>query len=418
MVEYYLSNTLSQNLFINKKIKVITMSKKSNLLKKSFGELTKTTITNYSTAIKQYESFHQQNIDELIQEALDEQTQKVPEHELKIYDRIVDFREHLKEKFVLGTVKAYTTRIISLYKKCRVRIPEIPPINSKTCRRNEYIGYEDILTKDEIRHCFGDMNIRMKARAMSMTSAGLSNAECDLLKTSQFVEDLKIYHQKEDINDALSFLSKSNNIVWCCKLVRAKTKKPYYAIFNPETVQIIAQASLTKKSSDDKLLNTNKKAFGHLCKKINDKYDLGSAGGMSRFRPHMLRKFHATYISGSVLSYEENLQLREIDELQGRGKTNVQDTYIKTNPLRQTLLYCKVMNNVSLYNEYDYTFRDGRIIVECVNSHKKNRDLQNENIFLKKKLKNSGEINQNLKSYVQEVGFDKFQEELYNILKQ
>ena len=66
--------------------------------------------------------------------------------------------------------------------------------------------------------------------------------------------------------------------------------------------------------------------------------------------------------------------------MQGRGKTNVQDTYIKTNPIKQKYLYAKVLNNLSLYHQYDYHFIDGDVVLTV-------RDLSDENKKLEKKVK-------------------------------
>ena len=262
------------------------------------------------------------------------------------------------------------------------------------------------------------MSLTQKARVMAMATGGLSNQECSVLTTRQFIDDLYPYHHKTDDIEALEYLAKSDNIVWVTKLTRQKTQKPYYAVVNPETVSIIAQAKLKEKKLKPELLPSNKIYFNHVCQKINDKLGFGTAGAYCRFRPHMLRKFHATAISGAVLDYEEQLEIREIDELQGRGKTPTQATYMKTNKIRQKLLYCKVMNNVSLFNKYDYEFVDGDVVVTRRDPFKEVEKINDENVKLKNDIVKMQEPSRKVESLIREMGFDNFKYELTKLLEQ
>lgn len=369
-----------------------------------FGDISEVTKKSQRTAIKSYEQFHGESMETLIEEALLEQKNKVPYHELKVYDRLVDFRNFLvKEKYALNTIIHYFATIKSAYNKCRVEIPRLPTLNTKRAKKYDVIEFEQLLTKDEIVEALSYLSLKAKARVMAMVTGGLSNEECSVLTTRQFIDDLYPYHQQNDDILALDFLAKSDNIVWVTKIIRQKTKKPYYAVMNPEAVSIIAQSKLKEKNLNPKLLPSNKIYFNHTCKHVNDQLGFGTAGAYCRFRPHMMRKFHATAISGAVLDYEEQLEIREIDELQGRGKTPTQATYMKTNKLKQKLLYCKVMNNVSLFNQYDYELVDDDVVVT-------RRDPFVE--VLKAQAPS-----EKVESLIKEMGFNNFKRELTKLLE-
>lgn len=65
----------------------------------------KNTIISYNQAIKLYENFHGMTLEELMEEALDEQTERVPSHKLKIIDRIEGFQKYLiEEKLEYNTI--------------------------------------------------------------------------------------------------------------------------------------------------------------------------------------------------------------------------------------------------------------------------------------------------------------------------
>lgn len=375
---------------------------------------------SYKNAIKNYEECHGIDIDALIDEALAEQSAGVPIHQLKLYDRIIKFQDYLIDKgFVFGTINEYQTKIKSLYRKNRVDIPYIPSVDPKQCKHNDYIEYGDILTKDEIKLALSHMSLKCQARAMAMATGGLSNEECEHLTLTNFISDTYRYHQCDDVTKALEWLaSEEHTIIWVAKLIRVKTGKPYYAMLNPETVQVIAKAKLKENEYSDKLLNTHKIYFAQVCTKLNKKLGFGTAGGKGRFRSHMLRKFNATYLGGSVLSYEEQsiITNAEIDEMQGRGKTAVQDTYIKTNPIRQKVLYAKVMNNVSLFHQYDYEIIDDDVVVRVHDPTSENKKLKEEVKNLKENLEKKRMASEKVDALRKELGEDTFKELIGEIL--
>ena len=379
------------------------------------------TIENYTSAINCYEEYNNMSMEELINEALEEQTNNTPEHQLSIYNRILDFREYNTLRILGSSLVTYETIIKQIYTNNRIRIPKLPRINHRRLLKNPPIEYKDYLSKEELKKAANYLNLNLKARFIGMISSGCSNDEIDHLTTRQFIDDLYKYHQKEDDREALKYLANKNHVhIWVARLTRYKTMKPYYAIFSPEAVQLIALAKLNEKTLKPKLYVNNKKYFAQVLAEINDNHGFGKAGGHRRLRPHMLRKFHATNISGSVLDYGEESALRnfEIDELQGRGKTGVQDRYIKTNPIKLKLLYAKVMNKVCLFNEYDYRFVDGDVAVWVKDHRRENQKIIEENKAMKNQIENDEKVSVALRNYIKEVGYDNFRDGLSELLNQ
>lgn len=382
---------------------------------------------NYISSIKKYEEFHGTTMEKLVDEALDEQTQQVPPHLLKIIDRIEDFQNYLiSQGMVHGTILTIIGRIKTIYKKNRVVLPYLTPVNPKQTKRREYIQFKDILTKDELRCALKYMRLPAKARLLVMAQGGLSSAECSKLTTRSFIDELKKYHQKDDDIEALEWLADENHpVIWVTMLIRQKTKKPYYAIIGAEAVNVIASAKLYEmglKKYDgmipSKLLTMHPESFSRVCRDVNKKCGFGEVAEESKLRQHNLRRFHATNIGGSALSYEENsiLSNSEIDEMQGRGKTNVQDTYIKSNPIRQKLLYAKVINNVSLFHEYDYHLTDDDVIISLHDIAGENKKLKKENDDLTKIINKREESTQELNKMMNELGEDTFRKLIEGIL--
>ena len=400
------------------------MSKKSI---KWVSQLNENTQKGYITAINKYEQFHGMNIDELVAEALEEQTRQVPPHMLKIIDRIEEFQDYLiSQNLCRSTIRLQVGKIKKIYTKNRVVLPYLEELRSTDGRKREYIEYSDILTHDEIKRAMQEMNPTVKARTLVMAQGGLSNEECEHLTLTCFIDELYKYHQCDDTVSALEWLSNENNpVIWVTKLIRQKTHKPYYAIIGAEAVNGIAQAKLyemgLKKNNGvipEKLLSSNKRSFHDTLVRINDRLGYGRVAEERKLRPHMLRKFHATNIGGSALTYEENsiVTNAEIDEMQGRGKTSVQDTYIKTNPLRQKLIYAKVMNNVSFSHEYHYEIIDDDVVLSLTDMTKEKAKLENQVRNLERRLENRKKAGERVQKIREELGNDTFNELIAEIL--
>lgn len=394
---------------------------------KFLDTLSKGTRQNYESTIREYERFHGISICELIDEALTEQSERVPHHQLAVIDRIEDFQNFLLGKgLVHGTIQVMMGRIKTIYHKNRVELPYITPLNPKTTRRREYIEYKDILTKEELRCAMTHMRLPAQARLLVMAQGGLSNEECEHLTTRAFIDELRKYHKCEDDMDALKWLSNKNNpVIWVTKLIRQKTKKPYYALIGAEAVNKIAEAKIYESQLakynfevPSKLLAMNKGSFARVCRAINRKCGMGLVAEESKLRSHNIRRFHATNIRGSALSYEENSRITnaEIDEMQGRGKTNTQDTYIKSNPLEQKLIYAKVMNNVSLFNEYTYVYTGEDVEVFLVDQVKEKEKLQEKVKNLENQLEKKKVISKKVQEIKDLYGEDTLREMMQEIL--
>jgi len=473
------------------------MTKKSNRWERSIADLSPNTKRNYRQAVQLFEQFHGMTMDELIDEALDEQDKRVAEHKLKIYDRILDFRSDLLDQGRYATgVATYITKLKTLYKKNRVKVPYIPPVNEIGAKRAEVIRFEDYLTKSELRKGIEYLSLIMQGRMLAMVTGGLSNEECANLKTKKhFIDALYPYHKCDDDIEALKWLSESDNVLWVICIKRGKTGKPFYAIMNPECVRVTAMAKLEEvkplrygrqpRNLDERLYPTEKNYFGVCCHRINDGLGFGYTGqeearvtldahgsvvipklhqknfrpslvsedtlipltkeafklekygdefkvtfygyenreivykygGKSRFRAHMFRKFHATAVRGNYHIGDDGLSPLEIDELQGRGMTSVQETYIKSNPKKQKLLYCQVINNVSLWHKYRYSVRDDDIVLEVVDNTEENKKLKKENERLKQRLEISQDVREDIKELLSDRDIDEVADIVSQLLK-
>ena len=209
---------------------------------------------------------------------------------------------------------------------------------------------------------FADDNLKLWI--LVMISSGTTRCEAKSMTNQTFFEGTKAYHKKDNFQDAMKYLTRKNNVVCTCKLIRQKTVKPYYTFLNPECVQKIAKVKLNQEDFDltSPLLKHELNHVNYKFKKLNEYLGFGEAGGFARLRPHMLRKFNSTYLNQGSLD-GDLLAMDSVDMLHGRGKNNTREVYYKDNPDFLKLEYIKVMSNISLYRRYDWKIVNGKVKV-------------------------------------------------------
>ncbi|WP_409200700.1 hypothetical protein [Methanobrevibacter sp. DSM 116169] len=369
------------------------------------------TMKTYRTAIKHYTLYHRKSMSNLIKEALKEQGNNTPEHKLKIYDRLIDFRTN----YILTSTKGQTAttiegRIKSIYKQHRVKIPYIPPLNNKQLQKYPPIAFENLLKKEEILQGLELANKELKSEIMTWISSGSAINETKSLTIKQFYEGTYPYHQTENIQDSLEILNKLDNVIGTLKLYRAKTGKYYYSFINPETVTSIVNNLLDKNIKDinQPLFKYSNNYTNVLCKQINDTCKFGKAGAYSRFVPHMFRKYNSTYLNQGKELNENVLTKEEVDMFHGRGINATHESYFKNNPNILKFNYVKVMNNVSLYNQYSYEVVDNDIIVKRIDTDKQNKKLSKKVKDYENILDKLNDDERGLENYADMIGHDNF----------
>ena len=320
----------------------------------------------YRVVFNKYRDYHQMSLHSLLKEAIFEQESNVPEHKLKIYDRIMDFRNFLVKRHIGNTITNSISKIKTFYRYNRVYLPFIPPLNVKNIKKNPPIAFDELLTKEDFRNALALADDDLGLWILVMLSSGATRREAKSMTNETLFRGTYAYHRKDDFGDAMEYLASSDNVICTCKLVRSKTDTPYYTFLNPECVRKIAEVKIRHVDFDFKscLLKYNLNHVNHKCRRINDELGLGNVGGFSKFRPHMIRKFHATQLNQGSL--ESGLAMDLVDMLHGRIKSRTRNAYFKDNPDYLKLKYVQVMNNISLYHTYGWEIRDGEITVKVL----------------------------------------------------
>lgn len=343
------------------------------------------TIKNYNTSIDSYTNFLKRNIKELIQEAIEEEESNISWRNRKLRKYLIKYKKFLNKKYRKGTAKKYYTTICATYRAYEVEINKIPV---RLNDNYEVISYDDIPSQKELQKALNYMNAEMKAFTIMIVSTGLTIVDMLNLTIQDFLDSTSDYYQKHtNFQKQLKELYYNDkDMVGTWKLRRKKTSKYFYTFTTPEANRTILQY-LKKRNiqeTNEPLFTVTSRTIYRTYKQINKDLEMGYAGpGYNRLRPHMLRKYHASHLKDAIgMDY--------VDELQGRGKTEIRESYFYENPTKLRQIYIENMQHVTIHDE-DY----------------KNKTLTEENNMLRDKSeyleKENHEIKENIRKEAQKA---------------
>ena len=313
--------------------------------------LTLSSIKNYECAMRQYTTYNQMSMTELLKEAEKEEEEGVRWKHRQIRRRLIGFRAYLLQKYEYkATTKTYLARILTIYRYYEIELQALPSVSTRN-KPNTQIRYEDLPTRDIIRRAVNNTDSQMRAIILFMSSSGTARTETTNLRVQDFINATREYHNsKTDIYEVLEELDPNRDIVPCWKIHRQKTGNDYYTFSTPESTR----ALIDYLCGCERSLTNDSRLFGighlYLTQKfihLNDKLGLGKVGHNRRFRPHMLRKFHASQLSQG----ENALPVHLVDSLQGRGKNKVHQAYFLDNPEDMKRKYVLNMHRLFILEE-------------------------------------------------------------------
>ena len=87
------------------------------------------TIKGYKSTINRYEEYYQTSIDDLIQEAIDEEENpEISKRQRSIKSRLLNFRTYLvtETDLKVSTIRNHMKKLNTLYKQFDVEVPDLP----------------------------------------------------------------------------------------------------------------------------------------------------------------------------------------------------------------------------------------------------------------------------------------------------
>ena len=306
----------------------------------------------YRHALTKYSEYSGMSLHELLMEAEEDENGGVKWKHRRVKIRLIEYRQHLLEKYALNTAKTHMMSIIKFYKFYDIEIYELPKINEKSVEKPSPIYFKDLPDKEIIREALRIVSPEMKAIILFICSSGCGRAETLSLTIQDYIDALSEYlpNRKMNIYEIIDHINDNDNIVPTFNIRRLKTNKYYATYCSPEAVKAINAYILTRTdnvTNDSPLFKMDGAYFIAYFQRTNDKLGLGKVGKYSRFRSHMLRKFHASAL------YNDGMSKDDVNDLQGKAKNKTDEAYFMTNPEDLKYEYIKHLAAVTINTDVE-----------------------------------------------------------------
>ena len=309
------------------------------------------TIRQYKGTLNKYSQYYDMSIDDLIDEAIDEENEGIDKRRRSIKTRLLQFRTYLVTEANLKprTIQKHMSNLYAFYHHFDIELPKLPKIKFDE-EEMVQTTYFDLPTREQIGMAVELAGIRVGSLILFMASSGTGRTECANMTIGDFINACTGFYTAETLPEIIEELANSiEPIVPTFYLWRQKTSKKYYTFCTPETTNAIVEwlqlrlkineEDETELSMEDSLWDLSQRQITYHISNINDELGFGFKGSYRFLRPHSIRKFNASNIG---------LSEDKIDLLQGRSRDKIHETYIKTNPEELKQIYMNVMDNVTI----------------------------------------------------------------------
>lgn len=322
-------------------------------------KLKKATTRRYKLVLNRYSIFHNMTLEELLDEADEEEELRIRHKKRKIKKRIMDFRTYVYDTYMKATAKSNVDTVLTFYRHFELEIPLLPPVSTKNTRENPPLLYSDLLTKDILKKVLDMSTPKMKALILFSISSGSANAETMSLTIQDFIDatsnNVSNYHNSNDIYEVIRLLINRDDVVPTFFMKRKKTNKFYYTFCTPEATHAILsylQGSQRKLVPEDKLFRIHPNSVARTLADMNEDLGLGKKGTYNRLRTHMFRKFNASNLRKAGMSMDD------VNSIQGKGKNRVNEPYFFDSPEQLKKVYITFMDAVLIdWNMHEFNIK-------------------------------------------------------------
>ncbi|WP_346661758.1 hypothetical protein [uncultured Methanobrevibacter sp.] len=324
------------------------------------------TIGGYLTCLTGYCDYYNMSIEELIEEAENEEVARVRLGKRKVKKRLIEYRNHLYDKkFSNKTVKSKMTLITYFYVINDIEIPQLPKVTTPYDRS---ISFDEVPKKEHVKKAI-ETTTSIKNRAMfffCMTSLS-GSAEVREFTVEEYIRGIKAIPDHEDIsgvdiektldevekelNEALKTPQNQNeSIIPVFHIVRKKKKRDYFTCITPEANSYILNYLKTREglTLEDKVFDYSRKSLQRAFSTVNDKNNWGwiNRDRQRFFTSHQLRRLGANLIEDKRLA----------DEISGRKFDETTEAYFKRDKKKIRKEYFKWLDELTIYQKYRIKF--------------------------------------------------------------
>lgn len=322
--------------------------------------LSKSTQSLYSLGLKKYCNLIGMTLNELLDEAEQEEDSIPRLRNRKIDSYIPRFKKSLEDVGLAPqTIKVYVSAVKSFYKYHGVTIPDVKTdVNDICLEKNE----GRLLTREDIKNMIEISPIREKTIIYLMAMTGMSQAEVRHLTVKKFLDAAsEALHKKIDsVEDLFDYEKELENVILSLLITRKKVNYRYHSFIPPEVSRNIVyylkersygrnkkirisdvRKELFVSHNGDKLTKSNVSSnFNRIGKKLG--FAASEEGAYGFWRSHGLRKY---FISTIINETGDHVLA---DYLVGHKIDKTKRAYWKADPDKLKKNYIDVLEYLSI----------------------------------------------------------------------
>jgi len=300
----------------------------------------------YLIDLNQYSEFNDMSLEELLNEAEEDEDAGIRMRKRRITQRLFEFQEHLEKnprthpqtkKTVFlspSTINNIIASVKLFYMTYDIQLPLIK------YRRTKKENLRDVLTKKEIRTAIENSPSKLhKAVITILASSGLDTDTLLRITVGDYITACKSYSYYSRLPDILADLSKKHEIIPTFIMDRGKTRYEHIFFFSPEAcdylnVYLLDRMKRYGLSEDEPLIPLGKSGVHAFFNRLNDEHNFGwtSNGTRRRFRPHAMRSFFATSLQGTIINEGVMIDSMIIEFMLGHTIPTTTAAYYKKKP--------------------------------------------------------------------------------------
>lgn len=321
-------------------------------------QLAESTIHHYKIHLQKYCDFVGKGLDELIEEAYDEQEDDVKPRKRKLTKYLKDYRKHLAD-YAPSSKRIFINSVKSFYSYHNIDLP----INnrrrkSRKAREETKSQSVDVIPKmEEIQQILELCKRHYKVAVLLGISSGMGRSEIASLTFKHLYQAVSLEEPyPSDIPELVKILKQKGDFVPEWNIIRIKTGFEYFTFCSPEcVVALIAYLEKLnynfphyKPKPEDSLLRTlskntplNENQLGTTLSLINRRNGFRRHNGRYVCMPHGFRKFFASTLENNKMPH---LTTRR---LMGHNFEDTVNSYFRIDPETAKEDYLDVVNELS-----------------------------------------------------------------------
>lgn len=318
--------------------------------------LSEPTILNYRKALQKYSDFTGLTLEELIEEAENEEDSGKRMRRRQVNSYINKYTQELIDS---GHKDSYIKRLLvqvrTFYNHYDILLPRNKNRKIRSDRKPSNIS--DLPTMEDIEFFMEHVTSNYKAIITLQISSGMSKAEISSLTFKHFYDAIPLEEYPTDIPSIIKAVKEQGSIIPMWNIIRVKTKHHYFTFSSPESVERILayleELNLRKpeyepRPSDilfrsvymaNKPLSTRGISSKFL--KTSQKLKLRKVNDYSIMRTHNLRKFFASTLERNKVPHLTTRWLL------GHTLDSTTDAYFKADPEALKQDYMEVIDQLT-----------------------------------------------------------------------